>query len=82
MCESQVSHPFYSYIRSKSKTKDRVGPLLDDRGHVTDDKKEMCSILNDYFSTVFTVEDLTNIAVIKNRGGGYPYANNQGRRDF
>lgn len=56
--------------------------MLDDRGHVTDDKKEMCSILNDYFSTVFTVEDLTNIAVIKNRGGGYPYANNQGRRDF
>ena len=60
---------FYSYVRSKSKTKDRVGPLLDDRGHVTDDKKEMCSILNDYFSTVFTVEDLTNIDVIKNRGG-------------
>ena len=42
----------------------------------------MCSILNDYFSTVFTVEDLTNIAVIKNRGGGYPYAINQGRRDY
>ena len=39
--------------------------MLDDRGHVADNEKEMCSILNDYFSTVFTVEDLTNIIVIK-----------------
>jgi hypothetical protein len=37
---------FYSYVRSKSKTKVRVGPLLDDVGSLVDDNKGISMILN------------------------------------
>ena len=47
---------FYSYIRSKSKTKDRVGPLSDANGNVISDDGIMSEMLNDYFSSVFTDE--------------------------
>ena len=56
---------FYAYVRSKSKTKDRVGPLLNNSGALTDDKKEMSDILNDYFSTVFTIENFNKLPKIK-----------------
>ena len=62
---------FYSYVRSKTKTKQRVGPLLDNRGKLTDDKNSMCSILNEYFSTVFTVEDTSNIPELILRDDNY-----------
>jgi len=52
---------FYSYVRSKSKTKDKVGPLLDSAGKIIDDKKAMCVLLNDYFSSVFTLESEINL---------------------
>ena len=42
----------------------------------------MCSILNDYFSNIFTVKDLSLFSLIKNREGSYPYPINQGRRDY
>ena len=40
---------FYSYVRSRSSTKDRVGPLLNDKGEMIDDNQEMCKILNKFF---------------------------------
>ena len=51
------SKAFYTYVRSKSRTKDKIGPLLDEKGDLTSDKKSMCDILNRYFSTVFTEEN-------------------------
>ena len=47
---------FYSYVRSKSKTKDKVGPLKDKNGELVSDDLGMCTILNDQFRSVFTVE--------------------------
>jgi hypothetical protein len=52
------SKSFYSYVRSKSKTKDKVGPLTDDKGTITTDNTAMCKILNEFFSSVFTDESL------------------------
>ncbi|HSZ24591.1 MAG TPA: reverse transcriptase family protein [Cytophagaceae bacterium] len=52
---------FYSYVRSKTKSKVKVGPLLNKNGKVIDDKREMCELLNDYFSSVFTLENRVNI---------------------
>jgi hypothetical protein len=52
---------FYSYVRSKSKTKVRVGPLLDDVGSLVDDNKGMSMILNKYFSSVFTKENMNTV---------------------
>ena len=48
---------FYSYVRSKSKTKDKVGPLKDKNGHMIIDDLGMCNLLNEHFRSVFTVEN-------------------------
>ena len=54
---------FYSYVKSKSKTKPCIGPLKNSMGKTVDDEVEMGEILNKHFSSVFTVEDLTNLPV-------------------
>ena len=55
------SKSFYAYVRSKQRTKDRVGPLKDQGGEVIIDDEVAANILNDYFSSVFTIEDCSNI---------------------
>ena len=54
---------FYPYVRSKQRTKDRVGPLIDDISKVVKDDGEAANLLNDYFSSVFTRENFNNIPV-------------------
>ena len=51
---------FYAYIRSKASNKVRVGPLWSE-GRVVADDRDMAEILNNYFSSVFTREDLVNV---------------------
>ncbi len=58
---------FYSYVRSRSSTKDRVGPLLNDKGEMIDDNQEMCKILNKFFSSVFTREEVGSMPVPERR---------------
>ena len=55
---------FYSYVRTKSKTKSKIGPLNGEIGITVCDKKGMCHILNNYshFSSVFTREDMSNVS--------------------
>jgi len=36
---------FYAYVRSKSKTKDRVGPLVNKSGEFVLDDASMCNVL-------------------------------------
>ena len=55
------SKSFYAYVRSKQRTKDRVGPLKDQGGEVIIDDEVAANILNNYFSSVFTIEDCSNI---------------------
>ena len=59
---------FYRYVRSKSKTKDRVGPLKDSAGNVVNDNKSMCEILNNFFASVFTQEsgDVPEVSMVFN----------------
>lgn len=52
---------FYSYVRSKQRTRDKVGPLKNNLGKIVTDKEEAANLLNDYFSSVFTIEDCTKI---------------------
>ena len=52
---------FYSYVNSKRLTKDNVGPLEDANGNLIDSDEEMSCILNDYFSSVFTRENVNNM---------------------
>ena len=52
---------FYAYVRSKQRNKIRVGPLKDSTGSIISDSRAIANLLNNYFSSVFTVEDLSNI---------------------
>jgi hypothetical protein len=50
------SKPFFAYLKSKTKSKTAVSPLLDGIGQVIADKKGMAAQLNQYFASVFTRE--------------------------
>jgi len=71
------SKSFYNYVRSRQKRKGRVGPLKkeDGDGEVIVDEVEAAEVLNKYFSSVFTLEELRNIpepsqAFLDSGGGG------------
>ena len=55
---------FYFYVWGKSKLKVKVGPVIDKNGNLIDNEEEMCQILSEYFQSVFTVEDTSNIPVV------------------
>ena len=44
---------FFSYVKKMSKSKSKIGPLLNKRGMYTSDPKEMANILSEQFSSVF-----------------------------
>jgi hypothetical protein len=43
---------FYAHVRSKTKVKDAVGPLLNSDGYCVSDNEAICNILNEYFGSV------------------------------
>jgi len=43
--------------KGKRVTRERVGPLKDQQGHLCAEPHEIGEILNEYFSLVFTVEE-------------------------
>ena len=52
--------PFYKYMRSKEITKPTVRQLEQDDGTLTADDSETANNLQDFFTSVFTCEDITN----------------------
>ena len=56
-------------MRSKSKTKTKVEPLIDSQNmHVKEEEEEqICEILNQYFSSVFTLERPEGLMELENR---------------
>ena len=54
------SKSFYAYIRNKQRTKDK-GPLKDQNGELLVEDQKNAELLNGYFSSVFTQEDVSNI---------------------
>ena len=48
---------FFRYIREKKTLKSTIGPLLSAEGEIVTDERETADILNDYFASVFTVEE-------------------------
>ena len=57
------SKSFYAYLRSKQKVRYKVGPLEDNSGNVISDGFQMAEVLNEYFSSVFTTEDISSFPV-------------------
>src|SRR3989441_9563760 len=70
----QDSKSFYSYVRSKQRSKVRVGPLKDSAGNIVSDSGAIADLLNSYFSSVFTVE---NISSIPNSISNFDFTNSQ-----
>ena len=56
---------FFRYVREKKTLKSTIGPLLSAEGEIVTDERETADILNDYFASVFTVEE--------DRGEATPY---------
>jgi len=62
----QDSKSFCAYVRSKSKTKDSINALKSSGGATITDHEEMANVLNEFFSSVFTDEDLNEVPLPEN----------------
>ena len=49
---------FFAYVNAKKNTTRDIGPLTNDGVNLTTDDNEISKLLNDYFCTVFTTEDI------------------------
>ena len=67
------SKSFYSYVKSKQRSKDKIGPLKIDRGEILMKDEEMCTFLNDYFLSVITKEDVENVPIPQQKFQGTEY---------
>ncbi|KAK2170833.1 hypothetical protein NP493_1133g00000 [Ridgeia piscesae] len=65
------SKSFYAYVRSKQKVQDKVGPLEGSDGNIiTEGFFLMAENLNEYFSSVFTREDISILPVLETKFEG------------
>ena len=55
---------FYGYIRKKKTIAPTIGPLKNENGEITRDETKMARLLNNYFASVFTVENTDSIPTI------------------
>jgi hypothetical protein len=53
--------PFYAYVKKRTKIRSTIGPLKDKESRTITDDKEMAELLNKFFSSVFTREDVQNV---------------------
>ena len=47
---------FYTYVKSKTRVKESIGPLKDDNDSVVCTERDMGNLLNTFFASVFTNE--------------------------
>ena len=52
---------FYAYVRCRSRTKETIGPLVDDTGITAILPEDLADKFNIYFSSVFTSENKTTM---------------------
>ena len=64
------SKDFYAYVRSKQKVQDKVGPLEGSDGNIITEGFLMAENLNEYFSLVFTREDISILPVLETKFEG------------
>jgi len=61
---SKDKNHFYSYAKSKLNSKQGIAPLMNQQGVLTTDDFQKTNVLNDYFSSVFTLDDGRDINAI------------------
>ena len=57
------SKSFYAYVGSKKRANNKVGPLRDNSKQILISKTDNANLLNTYFSSVFTVENVDSIPI-------------------
>jgi len=62
--KTKNSKPFFAYVKKRTKARDPVGPLKKDDGTNVTDPEEMAEILNEFFSSVYTREDVTGMPAV------------------
>ena len=67
------SKSFYAYVRSKQKVQDKVGPLEGSDGNIITEGFLTAENLNEYFSSVFTREDISTLPVLETKFEGREY---------
>lgn len=60
---------FSKYVKSKTKSRTTIGPIMTKDKRLLTDEKEMAEELNQFFSSVFTQEDLSNIPEAEDERG-------------
>ena len=60
---TNTSKNFYAYVRSIQKVRDKVEPLENNKGDIISDGFQIAKVLNEYFSSVFTTEDISSLPV-------------------
>ena len=61
---------FWNYVQSKTKTRNAVGSLISETGDIVTDGLRKAQMLNNFFTSVFTKEDVTNIPIFESRSNG------------
>ena len=64
---NRIKNLFFACARSKCKVKVSSGPLINEAGDIITDVKESANKFNEYFSSVFTKEDLSSIPTCANK---------------
>ena len=57
------SKSFYAYVRSKQKVRDKVRSLENNSENIISDGFQMAEVLNEYFSSAFTTENISSLPV-------------------
>ena len=57
------SNSLYAYVRSKQNVRDNVGLLENKSENIISDGFQIAEVLNEYFSSVFTTEDISSLPV-------------------
>ena len=66
-CLRNCLSSFYSYVNSKLATSQSIPPLVESNNKLAVSNHDKCIVLNDYFASVFTTDDLLPIAVFPSR---------------
>ena len=74
VAKSYNKRAFSHYVKSKNKCKEGIGPLSEN-GNLVHDDGQMCTILNNYFISVFTRDTSGSVTNYSDKNDGHVISN-------